>query len=97
MPITSTVCGAVAMYNMFTVILAGGVGKNGSTVAVSQITIKKILCRFRSKTPLTLKKQQNNTHVNTYTASNFFFLMKSHAYWLRVFITVLRVTRLGPI
>ncbi|XP_044737346.1 cholinephosphotransferase 1 isoform X2 [Chrysoperla carnea] len=34
MPIASTVCGSVALYNMFTVIFTGGVGKNGSTVAV---------------------------------------------------------------
>lgn len=29
------VCGSIAVFNTFTVIFTGGVGKNGSTVAVS--------------------------------------------------------------
>ncbi|XP_044737351.1 cholinephosphotransferase 1 isoform X7 [Chrysoperla carnea] len=37
MPIASTVCGSVALYNMFTVIFTGGVGKNGSTVAGTSV------------------------------------------------------------
>lgn len=31
----TVVCGSVAVFNTFTVIFTGGVGKNGSTVAVS--------------------------------------------------------------
>lgn len=50
-----------------------GCGKKWFNCCCKSITNKKILCRFRSKTPLTLKKQQNNTHVNTFTAFNLFF------------------------
>lgn len=83
MSIATVICGVWALTRIFSVILAGGVGKNGSTVAVSFIKqknkIQSEMYSFENKCALCIEMNKlylvhvNETiNINNRKAKKFF-------------------------
>lgn len=86
MSIATVICGVWALTRIFSVILAGGVGKNGSTVAVSFIKqknkIQSEMYSFENKCALCIEMNKlylvhvNETiNINNRKAKKFFWII----------------------
>lgn len=60
MSIATVVCGVWSLTRIFSVVLAGGVGKNGSTVAVSLLK-ENTTTRTENQKKKYVKNQKNQT------------------------------------